>query len=304
MVAAIGLDLELDILREIGSSRYFSIIIDEATDISVPKSLGLCIQYLDNESNVLVRAIKLMELIQGTAEAITEAIFDYLSKSSLDLFRLAGGACDGASVMTGPPTGVVAHIKLKVPLFLATTCVAHRLFLAAVDACANSILVSRFQSLFNEIYSFFSRSTVHTQQVKEVENVINDPHLKLTRATETCWLSHQNAVDALRRSIMSIKLLMEQEATAGNAVALGLSLHLKKPIFIATQLILSRCFQSNTLNLLSVEDLIRDCRSALNELKDHPLQGGYSRDSDNLLVSLAISKALQEHRCNLTSKSS
>ena len=112
-----------------------------------------------------------MELTQGTAEAITEAIFDYLSKSSLDLFRLAGGACDGASVMTGPLTGVVARIKLKVPLFLATHCVAHRLSLAAVDACANSNLVSRFQSLLNEIYSFFSRSTVHTQQLKEVENV-------------------------------------------------------------------------------------------------------------------------------------
>ena len=58
---------------------------------------------------------------------------------------------------------------------------------------------------------------------------------------------------------MSVKLLMEQEATAGNAVALGLSLHLRKPTFIATLLILSdvltvlsRCCQSNTLNLLSV----------------------------------------------------
>ena len=73
MVAAIGLALELDILRD-SIIQILSIIIDEATDISVTKSLGLCIQYLDNESNVLVRAIKLMELTQGTAEAITEVI--------------------------------------------------------------------------------------------------------------------------------------------------------------------------------------------------------------------------------------
>ena len=95
-----------------------------------------------------------MELTQGTAEAITEAIFYYLSKSSLDLLRLAGGSCDGASVMTGPLTGVVAHIKLKVPLFLATHRVVHGLSLAAVDAYVNSNLASRFQSLLNEIYSF------------------------------------------------------------------------------------------------------------------------------------------------------
>ena len=79
-----------------------------------------------------------------------------MTKSSLDQLKLAGGACDGASVMTGPLTGVVARIKLKVPLFLANHCIAHCLSLAAVDACAHSDLVSRFQSLLNEIYSFFS----------------------------------------------------------------------------------------------------------------------------------------------------
>ena len=55
MVASIGLTLEADMLDEIRSSRYFSIIIDEATAISVTKSLGLCIQYLDNEANIRVK---------------------------------------------------------------------------------------------------------------------------------------------------------------------------------------------------------------------------------------------------------
>ena len=306
MVASIGLALEADMLEEIRLSRYFSIIIDEATDISVTKSLGLCIQYLDNEANIRVRAVKIIEFKHGTAEAITDAVFNYLSASSLDQQKLAGGACDGASVMTSPLTGVIARIKLKVPLFLATHCVAHRLSSAAVDACADSSLVSRFQSLLNdEIYSFFSRSTVHTRHLKEVDKAMNDPQLKLTRATETRWLSHQNAVDALRKSIMSVKLLMEQEDETGNAVALGLSIQLKKPAFIATLLVLSdvlsllgnlsRCFQSNTLNLLSVEDVVRDCKSALSELKDYPLQGGYSMELGSLLATLEISEVLDEH---------
>ena len=95
------------------------------------------------------------------------------------------------------------------------------------------------------------------------------------------------AVDALRRSIKAVKLVMEQEAATGNATALGLSLYLQKPTFIAAMLVLSdvlsilgnlsRCFQSKSLNLLSVEDLVRDCKSALGELKEFPLQGGYAR---------------------------
>ena len=102
-----------------------------------------------------VKALKLVEIKQGTADAITESIFDYLSASSLDQDKLAGGASDGASVMTGPINGVVAPIKVKVPLFLATHCVAHRLLLAAGDASGDSRLVSNFQSLINEIYAFF-----------------------------------------------------------------------------------------------------------------------------------------------------
>ena len=299
MVAAIGFALEAEILDKVRSSKYFSIIIDEATDISVTKSLGLCVQYIDSEAAVKVKALKLMEIKQGTADAITESIFDYLSTSSLDQSKLAGGASDGASVMTGPINGVVARIKVKVPLFLATHCVAHRLSLAAVDASGDSCLVSKFQSLINEIYAFFSRSTVHTQHLREIEKAINDPLLKMTRATNTRWLSHQSAVDALRRSLVSVKLVMEQEAASGNATALGLSLHLKKPTFVATLLVLSdvlavlgnlsRCFQSNSLNLLSVENIVSDCKAALCELKDHPLQGGYSKEIGDVLVTMGIS---------------
>ena len=196
--------------------------------ISVTKSLGLCIQYLDPQADVSVRALKLIEIRYGTAEFIAESIFDYLSKSALDLRKLAGGACDGASVMTGPLNGVVAQIKVKVPQFLATHCVAHRLSLAAVNACVGSSLVSHFQALINQIYSFFSRSSVHTQNLKEIEKAVNDPQLKMSRATETRWLSHQHAVDALRRSIVSVKIVLEQESVLGNATALGLSIHLKK----------------------------------------------------------------------------
>ena len=57
----------------------------------------------------------------------------------------------------------------------------------------------------------------------------------MTRTSDICWLSHQSAVDALRWSLVSeLKLVMEQEASSGNAIALGLSFCLKKPTFVAT----------------------------------------------------------------------
>ena len=209
---------------------------------------------------------------------LQKAFFDYLAASSLDQERLVGGACD---VMVGLLTGVVAHIKVKIPTFLATHCVAHRLSLAAVDACSGSPIVSQFRTIINEIYSFFSQSTVHTSQLREIKKAINDPLLKMTRATETRWLSHQMAVDVLRRSIKAVKLVMEQEAAAGNATALGLStethIHCCNACPFRCSVHSWKSFSlSKSLNLLSVEDLVRDCKSALGELKEFPLQGSYA----------------------------
>ena len=46
MVRTIGLSLEEEILLQARASAYFTLILDEATDISVNKQLGFCIQYL------------------------------------------------------------------------------------------------------------------------------------------------------------------------------------------------------------------------------------------------------------------
>ena len=78
--------------------------MDEATDISVTKQLGLCVQYLGSDAEVQTRNLKLLEVSQGTADVITDSIVNYLTYKApivLNLSQLAGGACDGASVMVG-----------------------------------------------------------------------------------------------------------------------------------------------------------------------------------------------------------
>ena len=136
MVQAIGAAVEEDILCEVKDSPYFSIILDEATDIAVIKQLGICVQYLLNEDTTVTRDLKLLELQDGTAEAITETLLQYLTTSGLDLQCLVGGASNGASVMVGCHEGVMTKLKeAAAPGFVSTHCAAHRLSLAASNAC-------------------------------------------------------------------------------------------------------------------------------------------------------------------------
>ena len=83
---------------------------------------------------------------------------------------------------------------------------------------------------------------------------------------------------ALRKSLKSVLLVLKQIAAEGDATALGLSIHLKKPTFVVTLLVLSDIlailvkmslmFQPNSLNLISIEGLVHDYTAALSRLKE------------------------------------
>ena len=98
------------------------------------------------------------------------------------------------------------------PTFISTHCNAHRLSLVACDASNASSMVQRFQRILNQIYVFFSWSTVRTSELR-VQKTLDEPQLKLIHPTETRWLSHQNAVDALRKCLCAVHVTLQQEAT-------------------------------------------------------------------------------------------
>ena len=62
IVEAIRVTLEEEILCEVKNSPFHSVILDEATDISVTKQLGIYIQRLGNDGVVWVRNLKLLEI--------------------------------------------------------------------------------------------------------------------------------------------------------------------------------------------------------------------------------------------------
>ena len=124
----------------------------------------------------------------------------------------------------------------------------------------------------------------------------------MQRPTETRWLSHQSAVNALRRCLKSAMLTLKQDAAEGNAIALGLSLQMSKPKFVATLLLLSDIlsilgnlsgvFQVAKLNLLNVDDILQDSLSALEYVKKDPLQSGYMMNLGTTLQDIDISHPL------------
>ena len=42
----------------------------------------------------------------------------------------------------------------------------------------------------NQIYTFFAKSIMHVAELKEMQQVLNEPKLKLKQAAETRWLGN------------------------------------------------------------------------------------------------------------------
>ena len=104
---------------------YFSLVLDEATDISVNSNLEKVFNTL---IGVAVKCLKLWNYQMEELTRFVKLSFIILSKTALNLETIAGGATDGAAVMVGSQTGVVTRIKDVVPLlyqFIVSLIVSH-----------------------------------------------------------------------------------------------------------------------------------------------------------------------------------
>ena len=98
-----------------------------------------------------------------------------------------------ASVILGKHEGAMAIQKTCTRLNSS----AHRLLLAVCDVAHSCSWFQRFEKILNQAYALFSRSTVHTMQPAEMQQILSLPQLKLQRAIESRWLSLANALVAL-----------------------------------------------------------------------------------------------------------
>ncbi|KAJ8297417.1 hypothetical protein KUTeg_023948 [Tegillarca granosa] len=104
---AIGDVIIEDKISRIKSSHYFSLTVDESTDIGNKKRLLMYISYLENHQ---VKT-ELFDNIQissssANAEIITDKIVNSLCEKGTDISKMVANGTDSASVMTGKKSGV------------------------------------------------------------------------------------------------------------------------------------------------------------------------------------------------------
>lgn len=167
-------------LEETIGDSYYSILIDESTDISVLKFLGISIMYMDkNLKQIISTYLSLVQLESCDAQAIVTAVKVTLNSKGLDLQKL----CGIPTVMVGVNNGAYKKLKEDIPSLIHIPCVCHSLQLA-VFAAASETLPRNIDYLLRETYNWFCHSTLRQAQYANLYRAINDGHdpLKIVKS--------------------------------------------------------------------------------------------------------------------------
>ena len=139
--------------------------------------------------------------------------------------------------------------------------------------------VQKFKRALTTLYWFFQASAVRTAGLKTIQELLNSPSLKMKEAKDVRWLSHDQAVQTIRRTLPAVLSALEREGSEkGEPVAIGLVKVMKCYEFVACLYLmcevlphlshLSRLFQSESIQISTIRPYLSACMKAIASYKD------------------------------------
>ena len=115
MISIVGDHIRSELIQEIKSAKFYSLIADELSDVSNKEQVSLSFRYVLDGSVKEVFA-DFLEVERITGKDIAHAFIQSLDKWDIPLQHLRGQCYDGASNMAGARSGCSAIIREKAPL--------------------------------------------------------------------------------------------------------------------------------------------------------------------------------------------
>jgi len=139
-------------------SSFFTVMIDESTDIANVEQVVLVIRWVDNALDAHEEFVGLYQTDSLEAKALVTIIKDTILRFNLKLEICRGQCYDGASVMSGIKTGVAKQISDQEPRAVFTHCYGHSLNLAVGDTVKQCKVMKSSLETVNEISKLIKKS--------------------------------------------------------------------------------------------------------------------------------------------------
>jgi len=265
IIEAIRLVIQNKIVERVKTSKFYSILCDETTDVSTVEQLTLCVRYVD-VPNCVIREdfLGFIKMESTTGIAIATAIQNELENIGLTFENLRGQGYDGGSNMSGVNNGVQSLILKKQPLAFYTHCLSHCLNLCLSKAC-NVPAIKNMMGTIQSVSSFFSNSAKRTEKLKSVIESTeisesNESSLikkkKLKTICETRWVERHTALMTFKELYVYIVTALEEikcgdSSRETSSLATMLECAITKSEFLVALEVAVTCFYY-TINLSQI----------------------------------------------------
>lgn len=181
------------------------IIADDCQDVSVTEQMALVLRGVV-DGCVQERFLGLVALPDQKAVTIHRAIMDKAESLGIHPSRIVALGSDGVSTWTGEKNGVVALWKQQTASHvLHVWCVCHKLALVPKVAAASVRGVGQhFNSVLDSLYGLFCQSSPRTALLKDIQEAMEDPLLKVARSSETRWVSRDKVTETIYRTLPAL----------------------------------------------------------------------------------------------------
>ena len=215
LIEVVGKYICNEIIAEVKKSKYYTVIVDEVTDISYKKQLSISLRYVyyGTVKEVFVAFVSVERI---TGKNIAAAILNWIQTVGLSPSDMRGQCYDGASNMSGERSGCSVVIQQQAPKVAYFHCAAHRLNLAVVSACKIQAFMN-VEAYIREIARFFSFSPKRQRLFdKTMDKFL--PEAKARRLKDACrtrWVQRIDSYTAFLELLPALHTSLQAMVSPG-----------------------------------------------------------------------------------------
>ncbi|KAI5327257.1 hypothetical protein L3X38_026653 [Prunus dulcis] len=262
----------IDLILSDVKDRYFSIMVDEARDVSIKEQMAMMLRYVNDKGQIIERFVGVQHVTDTTSSALKEAIDEFFSSANLSFSKLRGQGYDGASNMRA--LVAVAKKNIDVNSFFTT---ANSLVNVVGASCKRrDALRAQYQE---ELVRAFEDDCLITGWGLNQERT-------LKRAGDTRWNSHYGTLISIISMFPSVvnvlQMIVDDKPNDSSGEAYKLwreiqSFEFVFHLFVMKAILgitntLSLALQKKDQDIVSAMNLVKTCKENLQLMRDNEFE--------------------------------
>lgn len=161
-------------LKEIKEAEFFSILLDETSDISRTEQVSVCIRVVSQDLVSKEYFLGFFSTSSTKAEVLFELVKSVFENYELSFKNIRGQCFDGAANVSGKISGLQSRIKEVESRALYVHCNAHNLNLVTQDAMEKVLSARNFIGVIKDIINFVRDSPKRLAQFKKIQSELSE----------------------------------------------------------------------------------------------------------------------------------